>query len=531
MADNKLGTLAIYLTANSKGLERGFAQATSMVKKFAGFTLAALGVNSLRSFAMESINLYGIQEQNERKLERVLAATGNAVGFNAQQLKDYASELQGMTTTGDEEILKHQSLLLAFTGVVGDEFKRAMALALDMSEVIGNGVPENVKKLGRSLQEPLSALTGLAEIGVKFSLQQQEQIKSLVAAGKTREAQLIILAELEKRYGGAASAAADTTNGRITQMKNAWGDLKEEIGRVIAETVSIKTATGGLANQFSEWATALKTNALEIAYSFQEVWTNISSGTQMIWAIVSPVVLGITDLFTSGFKIIFDAGFWLGENLGKIFENFLDIAKAVGLDMLNIWLYVPKQILKAFGSLGKGIWQAIKTGDIRGAIHNALMEIGESVVTGFGDFWNNSKRAFARAGTTPFPEWQGPNYEKIFGRFSDVGSTLDQIERERRKRLDDLASELRDRLTPKSKSNNGNEDGTPISGNVIKMVTTAARGSLEAYQARLNTGKDLNREMLNTANKQLETQGSILERLDVLGNRDDISFANIGGIK
>lgn len=96
---------------------------------------------------MESINLYGIQEQNERKLERVLAATGNAVGFNAQQLKDYASELQGMTTTGDEEILKHQSLLLAFTGVVGDEFKRAMALALDMSEVIGNGVPENVKNL------------------------------------------------------------------------------------------------------------------------------------------------------------------------------------------------------------------------------------------------------------------------------------------------------------------------------------------------------------------------------------------------
>lgn len=60
-------------------------------------------------------------------------------------------------------------------------------------------------------------------------------IKSLAETGRLAEAQAVILDELSKQYGGQAAAAVRTFGGEAKQLANAWGDLKEEFGAVIAE--------------------------------------------------------------------------------------------------------------------------------------------------------------------------------------------------------------------------------------------------------------------------------------------------------
>ena len=418
------GTLAVYLTAKSEQLERGLNKGAKALKGFAAMALAAFGVNSLKNFAEESLNLFGIQEQNEQRLAGVLKATNYAAGLGAKELKNYASELQGMTTVGDEEILKLQTPLLAFTGVAGEEFKRATALALDMTEVLGTGATENIKKLGKSLDDPKSALTGLMEVGVFFTDQQKAQITQLTAASKKREAQLIILAELERHYGGAAAAAADTVAGRQKQMANAWGDLKEEIGRVIAMLFSVKDVSGDLTTIFSDWASSIKKNGAEIVFSLKSVWIDISSGLKMLYALVSPIVLGIRDMLTVAFQNMVAVGTWVFDSIVKLFVNLKDIAKSFAIDVLSSLVKIPETL----GKLLPQIMKAAATGD--------FSVIGKTIMTDILSAGKNTlgqtiRNAMKSGNILPLPELRDVNPDELFGRFGQIDNEWKRIERNR----------------------------------------------------------------------------------------------------
>lgn len=493
------GTLTVHLTANADGLERGLKRGAKALKSFAGVALAAFGVNSLKNFAMESLNLFGIQEQNEQRLSRVLKATNHAAGLSAKQLKEHASELQGLTTVGDESILKLQTTLLAFTGVASDEFKRATALALDMSEVLGTGATENVKKLGKSLQDPLSALTGLKKAGVTFSEQQQAQIKSLVAADKRREAQLIILAELEKRYSGAAAAAADTVLGRQTQMANAWGDLKEGIGNVLAESLNLKGIYETLAAKFSEWAGWLNDNAAIIGFSFQSVFIDIQAGFQLVWASIKEV-----------FSFIWEAiKYTAADALEHPFQTLWNGLKAVGAAVLDVADLVI--------GLAKEAWNAILGRDYD-----------------FGKVFANFGTEFSKVIDQTKPV-VGVDFD--YDLWGKLTGTFDEIDRDRRRKQQELEKNLLNRQTKKKADDNergtgGNQQKTTIDiPPVAKLVTTAVQGSLEAYRARVNQGKNIPEKQLQIQQQQLNAQketNRILKGKETGGTT--LEVAAIGGV-
>jgi hypothetical protein len=77
----------------------------------------------------------------------------------------------------------------------------------------------------------------MGRVGIQFDESQQQLIKSLAASGNLMEAQNVILAELERQYGGSAEAAV-VGAGKIIQLKNSMGDLMEEFGRIIMDAIS-----------------------------------------------------------------------------------------------------------------------------------------------------------------------------------------------------------------------------------------------------------------------------------------------------
>jgi hypothetical protein len=75
----------------------------------------------------------------------------------------------------------------------------------------------------------------LGRSGIQFSKDQKQLIKSLAETNRLAEAQDLILAELEKQYGGAAEAAAQLGLGPLRQLQNQFGDLLEDIGKILIE--------------------------------------------------------------------------------------------------------------------------------------------------------------------------------------------------------------------------------------------------------------------------------------------------------
>lgn len=187
-----------------------------------------------------SLKLAANQEAAEAKLRSTFDSMNAGAFTTVDALKAQASALQEVTTFGDEAIIGFQDLLLTFGNVkneVGDGndiFDRTTALGLDMSEALGQDLKSSAIQLGKALNDPIKGVTALQRVGVSFTEEQKEQIKTLVESGDTLEAQKLILGELEKQFGGTARAAAETTGGQLKQATNALGDAAEQIGFVLA---------------------------------------------------------------------------------------------------------------------------------------------------------------------------------------------------------------------------------------------------------------------------------------------------------
>lgn len=205
-------------------------------QKLVGIGGVMAGVTGSLVFAFrDSLSLWDTQIRAQAKVEQVVRQTGKAAGFAADELMKQASALQAVTRFGDEAILDGVTAqLLTFTNVSGDAFNRAQESVLDLSTVLNSDLKGTAIMLGKALNDPIRGISALGEAGITFTEQQKEVVKSLAETGRVAEAQALILDEIQRVYGGQARAAAEVGTGFLIQWQNAWGDLKETVGGIIA---------------------------------------------------------------------------------------------------------------------------------------------------------------------------------------------------------------------------------------------------------------------------------------------------------
>ena len=237
----KLGDLILRVGADTSQLNKNLGEARRSIAKntreiqnlgrnlTVGVTapLAIMGATSVQAF----------REQNKAiaQVEAGLKSTAGQVGFTSQELQKMASDLQNKTLFGDEVILKDATAqLLTFTNISGQNFARTQQAALDLATRLDGDLKGASIQLGKALNDPVANLSALSRSGIQFSEDQKAVIKSLSETGQLAEAQTIILDELNKQYGGSAQAAAEADGG-FTQLANSFGDLQEEIGRLLVQ--------------------------------------------------------------------------------------------------------------------------------------------------------------------------------------------------------------------------------------------------------------------------------------------------------
>lgn len=222
-------------------------------KKLATGIGAIYAGSKLISFFKSSIEASNEADKAQAQLGAVLASTGEIAGVTAEKAIELSKAFQKQTTFGDEAILSAENMLLTFTNIKDNIFPEATKTVLDMSVALGQDTKNSAIQLGKALNDPILGVTALRKVGVNFTEQQQDQIKVLVESGRTLEAQKIILKELGTEFGGSASAQAETFAGKIAQMKENVGDLKEEIGKGLqASLIGLVESLQTSAEGFSE---------------------------------------------------------------------------------------------------------------------------------------------------------------------------------------------------------------------------------------------------------------------------------------
>ncbi|HEU0193322.1 MAG TPA: hypothetical protein VFQ71_03930 [Gaiellales bacterium] len=237
--------VVVDFVANTSSLTKGVSAAGGATEGFKGrlqqlgkASLAAAGAAGLAGLVATVKT--GISEFTEStkvaaQTAAVIKSTGGAAGVTAKQVNALAGALMKKTGIDDEAIQSGANLLLTFTkvqnqaGKGNDIFTQATKIMTDMSVALGQDMKTSAIQVGKALNDPIRGITALRRVGVNFTKGQQDQIKALVASGKTMEAQKLILAELNKEFGGSAEAAGKTLPGRLNILKESFNNMAGEL--------------------------------------------------------------------------------------------------------------------------------------------------------------------------------------------------------------------------------------------------------------------------------------------------------------
>ncbi len=210
------------------GLKRGAVIAAGAIGLLA--TQVAAGLQSLVEL-----------EKATAQTNAVIKSTGGVAGITAKQVGELAEKYEALNATiGDETIRSTQNLLLTFTDIRKDAFEPALKAILDMNTALGGGeegLQSTAIQVGKALQDPIKGITALRRVGVNFSADQIKVIKRLVETGKTLDAQKLIIAELNKEFGGSFLAQGDTTAGKVAKFQDSIEDLQRSLASALLPTL------------------------------------------------------------------------------------------------------------------------------------------------------------------------------------------------------------------------------------------------------------------------------------------------------
>lgn len=226
---------------NIKGFGDKVKSTTGMLKTaFAGIGITA-ATTAMIKFGKAAVTAWGEQEDAVRQLTNSVNNNPLMTGDAVYNLEQFAGELQKSTTIGDEAAIKLANLAVA-AGANVDETKKMTQAAIDVSAAMGISMDSAMK----SIIKQMSGMTGeLGEVVPELRDLTKEQLE----AGEGID----LLAE---KFKGAGAAMAETTQGGLTQFRNAFGDLMEQFGRGASGPMS--AVVGKLTELTSGYADYLK---------------------------------------------------------------------------------------------------------------------------------------------------------------------------------------------------------------------------------------------------------------------------------
>lgn len=355
------------------GMERSLGGFSRTLKGAIAGIGAYFGGRAILRGLSSSLDAFGLQEQAVTKLQRAMDDLG--AGDQVAGLRAYASELQDLTTVGDEASLELMQLGASIGRLSGDQLKAATKAAIGFSKAYGIDTKAAMVLVAKAAQGNTSALSRYG-IQLEEGLSDQEKFQEILRRGA--------------EAFGVAEAEADTYAGRMQQMRNAVGDLKESIGEQLAPVVK-DLAEGFLKHKETITAFAvgavegfrnLLRGAVEAFTAVQVVIENWKEGLGAGVAFVKAAVLGwvedVKHVFTQVLPRYIE---WFAENWVEVLRSAVDAVRTIftnmGSNIVAILKNLPK-LIKGEISIGE-LWTPLLEGFE--ATFEALPEIAGRALT------------------------------------------------------------------------------------------------------------------------------------------------------
>jgi hypothetical protein len=228
VAANSNRALTLSIVADIDNLQKGLAKADNEIQGFgqkvgefgkkvaAAFAVAAAAAAAYAGkLAVDGVKSAIEDEQAQLRLAAALKTATGATNAQIAATEDYIRQTQLATGITDNELRASFQRLSVSTKDV-TQSQKLLTLAIDVSKGTGKELGTVVEALSKAYE---GQDTRLARLGIGLS---QADLKAMDFTETTKA--------LTNLYGGSAAANAETFQGRIDRLKQAFEEAKEEIG-------------------------------------------------------------------------------------------------------------------------------------------------------------------------------------------------------------------------------------------------------------------------------------------------------------
>jgi len=351
-------TLKLSILADVDNLTKNLKAGEQEVSSF-GDKLGEFGKKAGAAFAVAAaaaaayavkIGVDGVKaaiedEAAQARLAKSLENTSGATNAQIAAVEDQITQMSLAFGVADDELRPAFDRLARSTGDV-DTANKGLNLALDISAATGKSVEAVSNALGKAYE---GNVTSLAKLGVGLSA---AELKSMGLDGAMNT--------LAETFGGAATAQADTLEGRIARVSVAFDETKETIGAALLPIIEklLTFVTEAVIPNFEKVAALFSgTDEGGIGKRLKDVGTYVQD-------FLTPIIDGAKEAF----KAIGDAV----KSQAPRFENILNIFK-------DIFDFAQKYLIPIISA---GLGEAFKTfGRVVATVVKIVVPIFESIFT------------------------------------------------------------------------------------------------------------------------------------------------------
>jgi archaellum component FlaC len=226
-----MAEVRLKIGAYIEGLKKGINQAKGHIARFTNYVKthnaqirglrmkAGLALAGEILIARDLIKTYRRQEEADQALAQAMKNRGVYTEQLMKQYKEYAASLQKVTIYGDEEIEYVQGLMLSLGRLEGEALKKATEATLDLATAQKMDIRAAANLMAKSIGSTTNALSRYGIVMKEGLIDPSERAEDLIQRVTTM-------------FGGQAKAAAQGA-GKLAQLGNVVGDLKEKLGEAL----------------------------------------------------------------------------------------------------------------------------------------------------------------------------------------------------------------------------------------------------------------------------------------------------------
>lgn len=336
----------------------------------------AISFNFIKDFATDCVKGLDDIYRSNAKLEAIFSSTGKATKEQIEDLKEYATALEGVGVV-DDDVTKTGMAQLATFNLTSDSIKTLSSSMLDLivNQKGVNATQEDAMGMANLIGKVMTGQTSaLSRYGITLSEAQEQVLKM----GSEQERAAMLAQVLSQNIGGVNEAIANTPEGKVKQMQMALDGMKDTLGEALLPIIlSVVEAVTNLAEWFGNLSPitqkVILVGGLLVAFipSLIGMFSGLATVTGALGISFSAVALPILAIIGVIAGVIAigvalwqnwdiikekasELGNWIGEKWNSIKEKTSETWNSIKDTTANLWNGIKSKIEEHGGGI-KGI--------------------------------------------------------------------------------------------------------------------------------------------------------------------------------